>query len=123
MHCWGKSRLIGDDTTSGLTVWNWPRGVLLYAERRVIERVGGMRLDFGRWGGEHGEWSKRIHAAGLTRYEFADLAVMKQGTWHALDYTKAHPSTVSAQERRRGLRGSPALIKRFAGSTDFVEYR
>ena len=124
MHCWGTSRLIGDD--GHYTMWSWPRGVLLYVERRVIDRVGGMRLEFGRWGGEHGEWSRRIHNAGLTRHEFADLTRARRGTWMALDYSKAHRSTVSAEERRASnerVRGEHGLMARFRGSSDFVDYR
>ncbi|WP_269929125.1 glycosyltransferase family 2 protein [Kocuria massiliensis] len=54
--------------------WTGPRGVMLYATRRVIETVGGMDLAYGRWGWEHGDWSNRIYHAGLTRFRFADVA-------------------------------------------------
>ncbi|OHU67410.1 hypothetical protein BKG87_22210 [Mycobacteroides chelonae] len=51
----------------------FPRGVLLYAERRVIDTVGGMDTGYGAHGGEHVDWSQRIHDAGLTRWPFADV--------------------------------------------------
>ena len=120
MHCWGGHRLMADDRQ--YTTWRWPRGVLLYAERRVIERVGGMRLEFGRWGGEHVEWSQRIHNAGLTKAQYADLTVARRGVWQCLDYTRNHRSTMSQADRKSAEDGYDELFARFAGSTDFVEY-
>ncbi|WP_443094832.1 glycosyltransferase family 2 protein [Rothia koreensis] len=51
-----------------------PRGVMLYATRKVVETVGGMDTIYGRWGWEHGDWSNRIYHAGLTSFRFADVA-------------------------------------------------
>src|SRR5690625_1203476 len=48
-------------------------GYMLYAHRSVLERVGGMNPEFGKWGWEHQSWSDRIHAAGLTTYRYADV--------------------------------------------------
>lgn len=68
MVCWGRTRIratggvLGDKHTE----WGWPRGVLLYATRTVVERVGGFVEDFGPGGHEHVEWSRRIHQHGLT---------------------------------------------------------
>lgn len=121
MHCWGKSRLIADD--GHYTTWKHPRGVLLYAERRVVDAVGGMRTEFGRWGGEHVDWSRRIHAAGLTRHRYADLSAARHGVWHAEDYTRAVPSTVSEAEREASAPRRHELYRRYAGATDFVDYR
>jgi hypothetical protein len=46
---------------------------MLYVERHVISFVGGLHLAYGRHGGEHQNWSDRIHAAGLTRWPYADV--------------------------------------------------
>ena len=120
-HCWGKSRFVAEDDAH--SVWNWPRGVLLYAERRVIDRVGGMRVEFGRWGGEHAEWSKRIHAAGLTTHPFMDVREAKNGLWHCLDYTRQTPSTIGEAEKRAGAARRKELYDRFRGDDSFVDYR
>lgn len=121
MHCWGKSRFIAEDDTH--SVWNWPRGVLLYAERRVIDRVGGMRVEFGRWGGEHAEWSKRIHAAGLTTHPFMDVTRARtKRLWHCEDYTRRTPSTIGEAEKINGAARRKELYDRFRGSTDYVDY-
>lgn len=121
MHCWGKSRLLADD--GHYTTWSHPRGVLLYAERHVIDRVGGMRMDFGRWGGEHVEWSRRIHNAGMTRTRYADLTEARSGIWHCEDYTRTTPSTVSTAERLALAPRRHELYERYRGSAEFVDYR
>lgn len=121
MHCWGRSRYIGQE--DDITVWSWPRGVLLYARREVIDAVGGMRVEFGRWGGEHAEWSRRIHNAGFTRYPFADAASAREGVWHAEDYTRAVPSTITEKERNASTAQRHELYNRFRGTANFVEFR
>jgi hypothetical protein len=124
-HCWGKSRFLCADEETGTTVWNWPRGVMLYVERRVVEKVGGMRTEFGVWGGEHAEWSRRMFNAGLTRAPFADAAAARHGIWYCADYTRKVASSVP-----KSLRDDPArithrhnLYKLYRDSTDFVPYR
>lgn len=123
MHCWGRSRAQGVDVENGVEVWSWPRGVMLYVTRDVVERVGGMRLDFGRWGGEHAEWSRRIHNAGFTAHPFQSLANAR-GLWHCEDYTRASPSSVPDRIRNDPQRAKQrhALYEKFRGSTEFVEY-
>lgn len=120
MHCWGKSRLISDD--GHYTTWTHPRGVMLYVHRSVVEAVGGMRTEFGRWGGEHVDWSRRIHAAGLTRHRYADLSDTR-GLWHCEDYTRRAPSTVSAAERQASKASRHALYEKYRGVVEFVDYR
>lgn len=51
-----------------------PRGCMLYVERRVLDAVGGMHTAFGKHGGEHGDWSMRIHRAGFTHQPFTDVS-------------------------------------------------
>lgn len=51
-----------------------PRGCMLYAHRSVLDAVGGMDTAFGQWGYEHGDWSNRIHAAGLTTWRYGDVS-------------------------------------------------
>ena len=121
MHCWGKSRFLRQDDTH--SYWDWPRGVLLYVERRVVEAVGGMRLEFGRWGGEHREWSRRIHQAGFTEHPYTDVTVARRGYWHCTDYTRSVPSSVSHKLRMEHADRRHELYQRFRGSTEFVPYR
>lgn len=120
MHCWGANRYLY--TERSLTVWSWPRGVLLYVQRHVIDKIGGMRTVF-RHAGEHAEWSRRIHAAGFTRHEFQDVAGADQ-IWHAEDVARTVPSSLprsrySPQARKQ----RQALYRKYRGTTDFVDYR
>lgn len=69
MHLWGEPHF----QTETLVAHPWPKGCVLYAERRVIERVGGMDPVFGMWGCEHMQWSDRIHNCGLTTARYQDI--------------------------------------------------
>lgn len=122
MHCWGKRRLLADD--GHYTTWSWPRGVLLYAHRTVIETVGGMRLDFGpRGGGEHAEWSHRIHNAGFTKHRYQDLTAARTGVWHCEDYLRTTPSTIGSQQLEATKQHRHNLYRKYRNSTDYVDYR
>jgi len=128
MHCWGSSRYLRTnadyaDSDETVTVWRWPRGVLLYVRREVVNVVGGMREEFGRWGGEHAEWSRRIHNAGFTRAPFQDAGTARVGTWHCEDYTRSTPSTITDRERAANTTHRHELYDRYRHSRDFVEFR
>ena len=124
MHCWGQSRFFGNNPDLGVTQWSWPRGVLLYARRKVIQTVGGMRPEFGQWGGEHAEWSRRIHNAGFTAFPFQDATAARYGVWHCEDYKRTTPSSVPARVRDNvdNTRRRHALYDLYRDSTDFVPY-
>lgn len=79
----------------------FPRGVMLYMERRVIESVGGMDPAYGAHGGEHVEYSTRIHKSGLTRWEYADVAGSDR-IWYSHDKETGNRegSTYSLVRRR-----------------------
>lgn len=130
MFCWGRKRRLSAD--DHYTTWSHPRGVMLYAQRSVIDRVGGMRTEFGRWGSEHVEWSRRIHNAGLTPSPFTDLTVSPK-LWHAEDMGRPRESTAALAARRRKLTTVPesdrtaiavrrALLEKHAESAEFVPY-
>lgn len=125
MHCWGKSRFIKEDPQNGVTQWTWPRGPMLYVQRHVVERVGGMRTEFGRWGGEHAEWSRRIRNAGFTEYAFQDAAAARRGIWHCADYLRDVPSSVPPEVRDGAavVARRHALYDTYRYSADYVEFR
>jgi hypothetical protein len=74
----------------------FPRGVMLYAHRSVIDEVGGMEPAHGVWGGEHVEWQARIHDAGLTTYPYADV-IGSRDLW----VEQRSGSTFPASQRQR----------------------
>lgn len=120
MHCWGRTRLINDD--SHYTTWTHPRGVMLYTHRTIINTVGGMRTEFGRWGGEHAEWSRRIHNTGATPHPYMDLTQARH-MWHCDDYTRSTPSTVTQAERAATKQQRDTLRNKYRHSTDYVPYQ
>ncbi|WP_141213988.1 glycosyltransferase family 2 protein [Mycobacterium marinum] len=123
MHCWGTNRYVRT-INNHYTTWKTPNGVMLYTHRSVIERVGGMRPEYGRWGGEHAEWSRRIHKAGLTTYRYADLTIARNNYWHAEDRGRNIKSSITPEERQEYFQTRyHTLRKRFNATTDYVEYR
>src|SRR5690606_18261809 len=95
-----------------------PRGCLLYAERRVIDRVGGMDPAFGKWGNEHISWSDRIHSAGLTTCRYQDVEGAGDH-FTALDRTESVKSSVPP-EWKHGAK--VALLEEKRYSDEFVPY-
>lgn len=94
-------RLVGGDDRHD--AYSFPRGVLLYTERRVIDRVGGMDTGYGAHGGEHVDWSQRIHDAKLTTFPFMDVKGSHQ-LWYSRDKTEGNgegSSRFGVPERRR----------------------
>jgi hypothetical protein len=121
-HCWGRSRYLR--TEGDVSVWRWPRGPMLYAERYVIEKVGGMRLEFSDVGGEHVEHSRRIHNAGFTRHAFQDAAGARTGIWFCEDYVRRVPSSLPpSRYSKAGNEARHQLFEKFRGTDDFVNYR
>ncbi|MBN0040228.1 hypothetical protein JN535_08635 [Cellulosimicrobium cellulans] len=101
-----------------------PRGILLYANQKVLDAVGGMDPVYGLWGYEHGDWSNRIHHAGLTTWRYADVAGSAD-LIHSMDEHEEITRSVPAPDRA-------ALVKRNVeihnhrmrtGYTGYVEYR
>lgn len=122
MHCWGNKRLLHDD--GHYTTWTWPRGVLLYTERHVINTVGGMRTDFNhQGGGEHVEWTRRIHNAGFTTHKYTDLTATRRGVWHCEDYKRTTASSIPPLERQHCAQHRRDLYEKFRYTTDYVEYK
>ena len=139
MVCWGKSRM--DTTHKGETAaWTWPRGVMLYQHRVIVDSVGGMVEDFGPGGHEHAEWSMRIHNGGWTPANFpSPLEYWRKGGMGAEDYwlpqdmRRRGESLPAHQKRKQALttvrrrKGDwtkiGALMESLEGSTQFFPYQ
>lgn len=142
MVCWGAHRLIG--TSGSYATWTWPRGVMLYTHRSVVETVGGMDERFGPGGHEHVEYSQRIHNADLTPAPFISPssyalrgpegpAMRASALWHCEDMRRPGEKLGDHRVRQRGLtsiRRSTAdwahiekVMAEREGSAEFVDYR
>lgn len=125
---WGKSRLVsaGVDTAH----WSWPRGVLMYTERNVIEKVGGMDEDFGIGGHEHAEWSRRIHQHGFTPHEFVSPGIYArdkaQGSgrfWVCEDQPRPGEWLGALDRRRKSITTVDASQRDWNKIQDVMEFR
>lgn len=103
-----------------------PRGCLLYVHESVRDRIGGFRSDFGRWGGEHEEYSTRAYYAGLTPAPFCDVADSHH-IWHSMDERIAEHlgfrRSVPPNVRREAVARNEGLRRSFEGAADYIEYR
>ncbi len=94
-----------------LVAYDRPRGCMLYVHRSVLDVVGGMHVAWGKHGGEHGDWSSRIHRAGLTAHPYADVAVK---TIECLDEQRRGVSSVDWQEHQHWKHVDATRLPRFA---------
>ncbi|MCZ7839696.1 glycosyltransferase [Leclercia adecarboxylata] len=116
MYMWGKEVIFRDGNIVG---YQRPKGCMLYVERRVIERIGGMDPAFGRWGFEHESWSDRIHNAGFTTCRYQDVE-NSSGLFYAADEKGAVESSVPENVRLESL---PHLAEQKRYSSEYVSYR
>ena len=54
-------------------VFDLSRGPMLYFTREVVDEVGGFHRAFGKRGGFHEDFSRRVNEAGLTSHPFMDV--------------------------------------------------
>lgn len=148
MVCWGGHRLeFRVDTNGyhlGYATWTWPRGVMLYLHRGVVEAVGGMDERFGAGGHEHVEYSRRIFNAGLTPAPYCSpasyaergiegIAHRASALWHCEDMRRPGETLGGLRLRRRHLTSVrrddedwpriEALMAETEHSLDFVPYQ
>lgn len=99
----------------------FPRGVLLYVERHIVDRVGGMDPAYGYWGGEHVAWSQTIHDFGFTEHPFMDVKGSDE-LWYARDKHDGNTtnSTVHISDRRKM---SDAVAKLWEKPRQYTPYR
>lgn len=105
----------------GLVAYGWSMGCMLYLDAAVVDRVGGMRWDFGRGMDEHGEYSTRIHNAGLTTFVHQDVPDSEPLIWAADRYGSVQRS-IPADERARLLERNERLRLSLADDASFVSY-
>jgi hypothetical protein len=142
MIVWGGHRLA--NVRGHYATWTWPRGVLLYSTRRVVEKVGGMVEAFGLGGHEHAEWSRRIFQHGLTPAPYVTPALYaERGTrgkasrasvwWHCEDMRAEGETSVELGHRRKAITSVRtqdrdwsrinAVMDGMDGNLDFVPFR
>lgn len=102
-----------------------PRGCMMYMHRSVVERIGGFRPEFGIWGHEHVEYSVRAHSAGMTLQPFQDICGSEKLVYSIDANLKSHPGfarSVPDKIRREENERNAAILAKYKGSTDYVDY-
>lgn len=102
--------------------WTGSRGNMLYVHRSVLDIVGGMDPEFGRWGYEHGDWSNRIYAAGLTSWRYADV-VGGEKLIYSMDENCAVSRSVDLSLRKKLVQKNKKLFDKQRNSSKYCEYR
>jgi hypothetical protein len=74
-------------------------GVFMFITKQVIERVGGMNVDYIQWGFEHAGYSARIHKAGLCDHLYQTLENTDKYL-SAKDYESVIQSNIPLQEKQ-----------------------
>lgn len=98
------------------------RGMFLYANARVLDVVGGMNPEYGRWGWEHPDWSCRIYNAGLTSWRYADVTNSDQ-LIYSLDEHEAVDRSVDRSTRRAVAQDNASRFYSYFKSKTYVPYR
>lgn len=106
---------------SDLVGYTWSMGCMLYVTRAAINRVGGMRPEFGMGMEEHAEWSQRIHNAGLTTFVHQDIPNSDALLWSG-DKMQTVSRTIDFNMRAELVERNTALRERHRRSRDFVPY-
>lgn len=99
---WKDLKLKEIGRAGGIIGYNNTKGTLLYLTRKCVETIGFMRK-FGRFGGEHRDYSIRAHKAGLSTFMFGDV-VDSSRYFYALDALVTHRSSLPPNIREHHLR-------------------
>lgn len=128
MYCfkdWANGTPVGDDhivyTDSKHVAHSHARGCMLYIKHRVLDVVGGMAVQFGKAMDEHGDWSNRIHNAGLTTFKHMDV-IDSDLLIHSMDQHQEVSSSISQADRTDGIVRNHALLNERADSTEYAPY-
>lgn len=98
-------------------------GYCLYFTRKCIKTVGGFDIRFNNKY-EHCDLSRRIHAAGLTRYKYQDVANSAE-LIYCLDQDKAIERSFSEKEMQANLKSGYDLYrqKERENTSEYIEFR
>jgi len=95
---------------------------MVYVNRECLTVVGGMNPEYGRWGWEHGDWSNRIHNAGLTTWHYADVTNSDELVYCMDEHEEADRS-VPLDEREAITEHNSKLFDSYRDSQVYVPYR
>lgn len=122
---WANGQPVGDDAIiykdANHVAHSHSRGCMLYIDSLALATVGGMAVEFGKAMDEHGDWTTRIHNAGLTTFKFMDVVDSEQLIYSA-DQHQAVASSIAAADRQSGLANNHKLLKERQDSAEYAPY-
>lgn len=108
-------------TSNGISEYGSPCGCLLYVHRDVVDKIGGMDVDYPQWGYEHVDFSNRAYNAKLTPIRYADVDNSLK-LFHSMDYHSEVPGSVGYDVRSVTVSANKARFSRQAKSTEHMPY-
>lgn len=109
-------------SVNGISYFRSPCGPVLFFTKKCLDVVGGMDIEYGRWGTEHQALSMRIHNAGLTPYPFMDVSNSLE-LFHSEDYHKTAIRSVPSSERAMLIKKNQQKYAREIKSAHYIPYK
>lgn len=95
-------------------------GCMLYFTAEAIDKVGGFRTAYGRWGFEHDDLTHRMMNAGLINYPYQ--GVVGQHGIYNLDEHQHGESSMTHEERNPLRLRNKLLFEKYRWESDYVPY-
>lgn len=105
-----------------IIAYSHARGCMLYFKKVCLETIGGMDINYARWGFEHMDISNRIFNSGLTTFRYMDV-VGSNKLIYSLDEQESVVTTVMPDERRKYLIDGQKHYEKSLESKEYLDYR
>lgn len=115
------NRLISKQS-NGVNVYANPCGCLLFYTKKCLETVGGMDEEYGIWGWEHVDLSRRIFNAGLTPHKYMDIDG-SHSLFYAHDFYETVERSVSSKVRAEHIKRNQNYFNRNNTSIAYKPYK
>lgn len=115
------NRLISRQS-NGINVYANPCGCLLFYTKKCLETVGGMDEEYGIWGWEHVDLSRRIYNAGLTPHKYIDIDG-SHSLFYAHDFHETVERSVSSKVRAEHIKRNQNYFNRNNTSIAYKPYK
>jgi hypothetical protein len=116
--------------------WNGAMGCAMMIDQETLQRVGGMRKEFGVYGYEHVEFTQRIYKMGLIPYPYITpknvdeyiWAMDSRGSYNGFKWNGGHNgnhwtgSSVSESDKDFFVKKNEALFSRLSNEVKFIPY-
>lgn len=105
-----------------IVAYSHTRGAMIYVDKTVLRKVGGLDPSYGLGMYEHADWTTRIHNAGLTTHRAMDIP----GSWnylYCLDENGEVESSIPDDVRKTSVKQNGPTYLKAKNSAEYKEYR